>query len=382
MGFSFKYALAGAARRGSEIIEETRKDAFSFMDQQLNSWNDSAKEEKDKHEKKTLRMKNNMKFLSTRGFSDDQIGAALFEEDGGDAIIKHIQELEKAGQPIPVADIISFAPGYEASGTSASQWLENAVGKIKAGKPVDEAVDGGLSGMFMQSRVKSFEALTGQDASQMRGYARGEYEYGEQPSGATVTLLDPYKKAQVDKALKPEGAFTASELNRFEDAAGQKIGVALGFDRITGARTFPEDKANLADIAMQAAALAQEEYYKLQTAEGGGLTEAQAYTKARIFAQEKADEMQKAAAAAKKGNEGADASIIDFTDMSIQEISDATRSQIQGLDPNNADDKEKIRVLLGQAMSALVAAGEASNITNPYEEAAREIELIRKSIMN
>ena len=28
MGFSLKYALAGAARRGSEIIEETRKDAF------------------------------------------------------------------------------------------------------------------------------------------------------------------------------------------------------------------------------------------------------------------------------------------------------------------------------------------------------------------
>ena len=41
--------------------------------------------------------------------------------------------------------------------------------------------------MFMQSRVKSFEALTGQDASQMRGYARGEYEYGERPSGAKVT---------------------------------------------------------------------------------------------------------------------------------------------------------------------------------------------------
>ena len=35
MGFSLKYALAGAAKRGSEIIEETRKDAnFSFMDQQ------------------------------------------------------------------------------------------------------------------------------------------------------------------------------------------------------------------------------------------------------------------------------------------------------------------------------------------------------------
>ena len=244
MGFSLKYALAGAARRGSEIIEETRKDAFSFMDQQLNSWNEDAKEEKDKHEKKTLRMKNNMKFLKTRKFTDDQIGAALFEEDGGDAIVKHIQELEEAGQTVPVADIISFAPGYEASGTSASQWLENAVGKIKAGKPVDEAVDGGLSGMFMQSRVKSFEALTGQDASQMRGYARGEYEYGERPSGAKVTLLDPYKKAQVDKAIQGTGSFPATEFRQFESAAGFAIDVALGYDR-DGNRIFPAGKKRL-----------------------------------------------------------------------------------------------------------------------------------------
>ena len=268
MGFSLKYALAGAARRGSEIIEETRKDAFSFIDQQLNSWNEDAKEEKDKHEKKTLRMKNNMKFLKTRKFTDDQIGAALFEEDGGDAIVKHIQELEAAGQTVPVADIISFAPGYEASGTSASQWLENAVGKIKAGKPVDEAVDGGLSGMFMQSRVKSFEALTGQDASQMRGYARGEYEYGERPSGAKVTLLDPYKKAQVDKALKGTGQFSVSEFRQFETAAGFALNISLGYDT-EGNRIFPAGKEDLAEIAQNSAALAQEEYIRLQTPKAG-----------------------------------------------------------------------------------------------------------------
>jgi hypothetical protein len=377
MGFSLKYALAGAARRGSEIIEETRKDAFSFMDQQLNSWNEDAKEEKDKHEKKTLRMKNNMKFLKTRKFTDDQIGAALFEEDGGDAIVKHIQELEEAGQTVPVADIISFAPGYEASGISASQWLENAVGKIKAGKPVDEAVDGGLSGMFMQSRVKSFEALTGQDASQMRGYARGEYEYGERPSGAKVTLLDPYKKAQVDKALKGTGQFSVSEFRQFETAAGFALNISLGYDT-EGNRIFPAGKEDLAEIAQNSAALAQEEYIRLQTPEGGGLTEAAALTKAIQFAKDKAKALQDAGKPPPPppGSE----QVIDFSGMGIQEISDATRSQVEGLDP--VEDVEKIRKVLGQAMAALVAAGEAANITNPYEEAAREIELIRKSITN
>lgn len=377
MGFSLKYALAGAARRGSEIIEETRKDAFSFMDQQLNSWNDSAKEEKDKHEKKTLRMKNNMRFLKERKFTDDQIGAALFEEDGGDAIVKHIQELEAAGQTVPVADIISFAPGYEASGTSASQWLENAVGKIKAGKPVDEAVDGGLSGMFMQSRVKSFEALTGQDASQMRGYARGEYEYGERPSGAKVTLLDPYKKAQVDKALKGTGEFAVSEFRQFEAAAGFALDVALGYDE-AGNRLFPAGKEKLAEIAQTAGLMAVQEYNRLQTPAGGGLTESDAAVKAAEFAKEQARKLRDAdqPPPPPPGSE----QVIDFTGMGIQEISDATRSQVAGLDP--VEDVEKIRKVLGQAMAALVAAGEASNITNPYEEAAREIELIRKSITN
>lgn len=376
MGFSLKYALAGAARRGSEIIEETRKDAFSFMDQQLNSWNEDAKEEKDKHEKKTLRMKNNMKFLKTRKFTDDQIGAALFEEDGGDAIIKHIQELEEAGQTVPVADIISFAPGYEASGTSASQWLENAVGKIKAGKPVDEAVDGGLSGMFMQSRVKSFEALTGQDASQMRGYARGEYQYGERPSGAKVTLLDPYKKAQVDKALKGTGQFSVSEFRQFETAAGFALNISLGYDT-EGNRIFPAGKEDLAEIAQNSAALAQEEYIRLQTPEGGGLTEAAALTKAIQFAKDKAKALQDAG---KPPPPPGSEQVIDFSGMSIQEISDAARSQVSGLDP--VEDVEKIETVLEQTMIALVRAGKEANMPDAYDEAVREIRMIEKSITN
>ena len=377
MGFSLKYALAGAARRGSEIIEETRKDAFSFMDQQLNSWNEDAKEEKDKHEKKTLRMKNNMKFLKTRKFTDDQIGAALFEEDGGDAIVKHIQELEAAGQTVPVADIISFAPGYEASGTSASQWLENAVGKIKAGKPVDEAVDGGLSGMFMQSRVKSFEALTGQDASQMRGYARGEYEYGERPSGAKVTLLDPYKKAQVDKALKGTGEFAVSEFRQFEAAAGFALDVALGYDE-AGNRLLPAGKEKLAEIAQTAGLMAVQEYNRLQTPAGGGLTESDAAVKAAEFAKEQARKLRDAdqPPPPPPGSE----QVIDFSNMSIQEISDAARSQVSGLDP--VKDAEKISKVLEQTMIALVRAGKEANMPDAYDEAVREIRMIEKSITN
>jgi len=379
MGFSLKYAIAGAARRGSEIIEETRKDAFSFMDQQLNSWNEDAREEKDKHKMKTLRMTNNMKFLKGRGFSDDQIGAALYEADGGDAIVEHIKGLEGAGQTVPVADIITFAPGYEASGKTASDWLGEAVGKINAGKPIEEAVDGGLSGMFMQSRLKSFEALTGQDPSQMRAYARADYEYGEAPSGATVTLLDPYKKAQVEKTIGGTGAYSQSEFRQFESAAGFALGVNVGYD-VSGNRITPQGKENLAEMAQTAGLLALQEYNRLQTPAGGGLTESQAAVKAAEFAKAQAKQLQEAAKPAGAINE--EEQIIDFSNMSIQEISDATRSQASGLDPSNPDDVKKINDLLRQAMNALIKAGEAAGMTDPYAEAAKEIGMIKKSITN
>jgi hypothetical protein len=371
MGFSLKYAIAGAAKRGSEIIEETRKDAFSFMDQQLNSWNEDAKEEKDKHEMKTLRMTNNMKFLKVRGFSDDQIGAALYEADGGDSIVEHIKGLEGGGQPIPVADIISFAPGYEASGKTASDWLGEAVGKINAGKPIEEAVDGGLSGMFMQSRLKSFEALTGQDPSQMRAYARADYEYGEAPSGATVTLLDPYKKAQIEKTIGGTGAYSQSEFRQFESAAGFALGVNVGYD-VSGNRITPQGKENLAEMAQRAGLLALQEYNRLQTPTGGGYTEAQAAVKAAEFAKAEAKKLRNAGKP--PGANNGEEQIIDFSNMSIQEISDATRSQIKGLDPTDQDDQSKIRSLLTQTMKALMDQGMS------YDEAAKEVGLINKSI--
>jgi hypothetical protein len=362
-----------AAKRGSEIIEETRKDAFSFMDQQLNSWNEDAKEEKDKHEMKTLRMTNNMKFLQTRKFSDDQIGAALFEEDGGDAIVKHIKELEEAGQTVPAADLISFAPDRKESGITASEWLANAVGKIKKGKPIEEITGGGLTGMFAQSRLKSFEALTGQDPSQMRAYARGDYEYGEAPSGATVTLVDPYKKAQVEKAISGKGAYSQSEFRQFESAAGFALGVNVGYD-VSGNRVTPQGKENLAEMAQEAGLLALREYNRLQTPDGGGYTEAEAAVKAAEFAKAEAKRLRDAGKSAGANNGGEQ--IIDFSNMSVQEISDATRSQIKGLDPTDQEDQNKIRSLLTQTMKALMDQGMS------YDEAAKEVGLINKSITN
>ena len=66
--------------------------------------------------------------------------------------------------------------------------------------------------------------------------------------------------------------------------------------------------------------------------------------------------------------------------MSIQEISDAARSQVSGLDP--VEDVEKIQTVLEQTMIALVRAGKEANMPDAYDEAVREIRMIEKSITN
>ena len=74
--------------------------------------------------------------------------------------------------------------------------------------------------------------------------------------------------------------------------------------------------------------------------------------------------------------------VIDFTGMNIQQITDATRNAVKGLDPNVPDDNKKIRQLLRLTMMELIEKFEAEGRANPYDDAIREIELIRKSLSN
>ena len=109
------------------------------------------------------------------------------------------------------------------------------------------------------------------------------------------------------------------------------------------------------------------------------MTEAAALTKAIQFAKDKAKELQDARKP-KDDTKDTTTQIIDFSNMSIQEISDAARSQVSGLDP--VEDAEKISKVLEQTMIALVRAGKEANMPDAYDEAVREIRMIEKSITN
>lgn len=319
-------------------------------------------------------MTGNMKFLKERGFSDDQIGAALYEADGGDAIVEHIKGLEKIDVDVPVADLISFAPDYKSSGITASEYLEGAVGKLSSGASMNEVIPTNLQGAFMQARLDSHKTLTGQDPAQMRAIAYDDYEYGEAPSGATITLKDPLAAAQAAKTMQGSaGKFQISELRKFEDAAGYELGVTLGLDA-EGNRKFAPEKAAEAMLAIKIGAAAQVEYNRLQTPEGGGLSESEAYVKALEFAEAEG----KKAVTVPSNSTG---NVIDFTGMNIQQITDAARNAVKGLNPKEPDDNKKIRQLLRLTMMELIEKFADENRTNPYDDAKREIELIRKSLI-
>ena len=170
------------------------------------------------------------------------------------------------------------------------------------------------------------------------------------------------------------GKFQISELRKFEDAAGYELGVTLGLDA-EGKRKFAPEKAAEAMLAIKIGAAAQVEYNRLQTPEGGGLSESEAYVKALEFAEAEG----KKAVTVTPNSTG---NVIDFTGMNIQQITDATRNAVKGLDPNEPDDNKKIRQLLRLTMMELIEKFEAEGRANPYDDAKREIELIRKSLSN
>ena len=108
LGLRIGSVIGGAAARGSQIIDDTRKNANDTVESLLRDWNRLGLPKQDIRKKRRVRMTGNMKFLKERGFSDDQIGAALYEADGGDAIVEHIKGLEKIDVDVPVADLLGL----------------------------------------------------------------------------------------------------------------------------------------------------------------------------------------------------------------------------------------------------------------------------------
>ena len=209
MAFMLSAALGGAAKRGSEIIKEEREAAYDLIDTNIRDWTRLGVPKISERKKLRTKMEQASDFLSDRGFSNDQIAVALYQDDY-ENVVNHIKRLEMLSADNPQlaeynpSDIINMGPDYTESGQTMSQILDGVMGKVRSGMNTSDAIadmgGGGLQSMFMQQRAKAAAAASGTDIATMRAMATDDFEYGTSPEGV-ITIVDPIESAKVKATL-------------------------------------------------------------------------------------------------------------------------------------------------------------------------------------
>lgn len=202
--------IGGAAKRGSELIQEEREAAYNLIDTNMTDWTRLGVPMIKERKKLRTSMKTTAESLKSKGFSNDQIAVALYQGKQ-DEVLKHVEALEAASKDNPdlqynPADIIKFGPDYQASGLTMDQILDGVLGKVSSGMSTADALaDMGGSGLqraFMENRAEAAAAASGFDIGTLKAIATGDLEYGQAPEGGVISLVDPLASAQAKAALE------------------------------------------------------------------------------------------------------------------------------------------------------------------------------------
>jgi hypothetical protein len=228
MAFNLMAAIGGAAKRGSEILKEERESAYDLIDQNMTDWTRLGVPAMKERKKLRMSMKNAADFLSTKGFTNDQIAVALYQNKY-EQVVQHVTNLEAASKEnkdlqYKPADIIKFGPDYQESGKTMDEILDGVMGKVQSGMSTSDALaDMGGSGLqraFMTERAEAAAAASGLDVATLRAIATDDLEYGEAPVGGVISIVDPIASAQAASALEggEAGMFSGGTLYVHEQA--------------------------------------------------------------------------------------------------------------------------------------------------------------------
>lgn len=210
MAFNLMAAIGGAAKRGSEILKEERESAYDLIDQNMTDWTRLGVPAMKERKKLRMGMKNAADFLSSKGFTNDQIAVALYQNKY-EEVVQHVTNLEAASKEnkdlqYKPADIIKFGPDYQESGKTMDEILDGVMGKVQSGMSTADALaDMGGSGLqraFMTERAEAAAAASGLDVATLRAIATDDLEYGEAPAGGVISIVDPVASAQAASALE------------------------------------------------------------------------------------------------------------------------------------------------------------------------------------
>tara|TARA_R100001509_G_C4868033_1_gene215708 strand:- start:72 stop:1223 length:1152 start_codon:yes stop_codon:yes gene_type:complete len=238
--------LGGAAKRGSEIMEEERKNTQKIVDNTMRLWTElgvpAYKERKQK--RKDLSMK--FETLSNYGYSGDQIEVAARQGDLDDLI--SYTKKATAGDFGPdfkfnVAEVVRLTPDYKETGRTKAQILDSIMGKVERGMDLSDAIEeaGGQTKGFMgqdlsgiaKKRAEAYQTGMGVDVQTLAALSRGDVTMEDSPVSGTVRMYDPTAEARAKQALSggqtgQPGISTASRMVEANILAGLEGSVFQG----------------------------------------------------------------------------------------------------------------------------------------------------------
>jgi len=380
MAFNFMSALGGAAKRGSEIMEEDRRSALELINSSLSNWSEMGLDMHKKRigDQKSLQTK--MKTLQGLNFTPDQVDVIL-DQGKIDEVITNATALENSGIAVQPAEVVSFADDYKETGRTYDDVLKRFMGSVNTGMDSSdalmEATGGSARGSFgqdlsglMKSRADAFGQAFGFDANYMRALATGDITVEDSPVTGKITITDPVAEQQAKQALAG-GTVTQGKRNSFLEQAASAYGVGLAFDQFGPRLTSgdAEDKRAARVIAAQAVDKFRE--FAQNNPEG----EAEALTLEWIESTVEGRLAEKTPAGGVVGDgtpdEDAGTLNVDRTGNSLSEIQNAFASDIEGV--TNEKTLNRIKAVTLNKLSRYFAEQENMSPLEAAEAAQAEL---------
>jgi len=254
MAFIMSSFLAGAAERGSEIMQEERENTQRIVDASMKFWTETGI---DKYkERKADRKKLSMQFdtLTNNGFTADMIDV-IAREGGTEKVLNHIERMRGQGQAVKPADIVRFSPDYKETGRTKDQILDGVMGKVNRGMDLSDAIIdmGGQKTGFLgqdltgiaKKRAEAFGNAFGMDTSELRALATDDITIEESPISGQLFLTDPVAARQAEDAMagSATGARSFGSASTYMRNYGYAItgGTKAGINSVTGDTMYTPD---------------------------------------------------------------------------------------------------------------------------------------------
>tara|TARA_R110001632_G_scaffold169_1_gene543 strand:- start:940 stop:2145 length:1206 start_codon:yes stop_codon:yes gene_type:complete len=240
MGFAGLSFLGGAAKRGSELLQEERDNIEKVTDASLKFWTETGigKYNERKNKRKDLSSKFTT-LTNDHKFSADQIDV-IARQGKVDDVISYLATQRERGLTVEPSDVVRFSGDYKETGRTVDQILDGVMGKVNSGMSVSDAIQdttgkttgflGQDLGKIAQKRAEAFSGAFGMPIEQLRALATDDITMTDSPVSGQLFMKDEVAEAQARAAIQGKG-LTAGQESYMGTVAADAYGVDAKMDQ-------------------------------------------------------------------------------------------------------------------------------------------------------